>query len=164
VAVGVNDRDSAVLAAVRALADAAVWARLDAIGRRIEVLVAEGGPGTRASELRLGLSMLRRAAAENAGLVSDRLGRFERDVARAEHKLRAARRHAAEVANQRGLLAASRARAHKGGLVEHAGIAAAYRKAYEQLHADVVDLKAARSALEAYQDVVRRALAEGERG
>jgi serine protease Do len=115
------------------------------------------------TRLRLRLSALRRAAAEDSALVASRLTTFERGIARAERDQEDADRRADAISADRGLLEATKARAAEGGLVEHIGLARSYRAATELLAAESVDEVAVHAAVRAYQDAVRRELAMRER-
>ncbi|NUT93924.1 MAG: trypsin-like peptidase domain-containing protein [Saccharothrix sp.] len=164
---GFRDEGSTALDAARALAREAVAARLDGFAERIAVLLRSGagyGVDNGAGRLRLRLTALRRAAADDWALVAERLPRFDRAIARVERERSAARQDESDLSDLRGLLEAWKAKAGDGGLVEHIGIATAYRKAHARLAADPVDVAAAREAVREYQDAVRRALARGEHG
>lgn len=166
---GFRHGDSASLAAARVLADDTVAGRLAAFATRIAALVgaekrrALGSQSARATQLRLRLTALRRAAAMDSALVAGRLVEFERAIARAERDLRAANRLGDAISADLGLLEAWKVKAADGGLVEHIGLAAAYRKAYELLTTESVDHAIAHAAVRVYQDTVRQALAKGER-
>lgn len=160
---GFRQDDSAGLAAARALARDAVTARLDGLAERVTALL-RAEPGGNAGRLRISLTALRRAAAEDWALVAEQLPRFDRAVARAEDARKAARQDESTRSDLRGLLDAWQAKAGDGGLVEHIGTAAAYRKAHASLAAEPFDVAAAREAVRVCQDAVRQALAKGEHG
>ncbi|MBW4720394.1 trypsin-like peptidase domain-containing protein [Saccharothrix obliqua] len=155
---GFRENDSAGLTAARALARDTVTARLDDFTTRVAAL-----PPTGAGDLATRLKLLRGTVPADWAAVAEQLPRFERALARVEHGHRTARRLAAEVSDLRGLLEAWKARAGDGGLVEDIDTDAAYRVADALLSVVPVDLAAARAAVRRYQDVVRRALAEGGR-
>jgi serine protease Do len=159
---GFRRNGSEGMAAARALAEAAVVARLDGFTERIAVLMRED-PDTAASRLRIGLSALRRAAVADWQLVEGRLPRFDRAIARAEHERAAARQVVEEMSNLRGLLEASHAGAAGAGLAEVPPLGTYYRTAHAALEADPVDLAAAREAVRDFQAAVRRAMARRER-
>ncbi|WP_436494977.1 S1 family peptidase [Actinokineospora sp. HUAS TT18] len=156
---GFRRNESASLDAARELADHAVTARLDALAPRVAAL-AEGADG---EAWRLDLSLLRKAAAVDSGLVAGKLAEFERRVRRAERRARKARSRSGAVADDRGLLSAWFAMAAAAGLAEHPGLSRVYRKADDLLAADPVDPDAVHAAVRAYQQAVRQALAEGNR-
>jgi hypothetical protein len=160
---GFREDDAAGLAAARTLARDAVIARLDGFAERIGALL-RASPDTDATRLRISLSALRGAVAEDWALVAERLHRFDRAIARAERERSAARQDANDLSDLRGLLEAWQAKARDGDLAEHLGTARAYRKADALLTADPVDLTAVRKAVREHQDAVRRALGEGEPG
>lgn len=160
---GFRQDDSASIAAARALARDAVTARLDGLAERVTALL-RAEPAGNAGRLRISLTALRRAAAEDWALVAEQLPRFDRAVARAEDARTAARQDESTRSDLRGLLDAWQAKAGDGGLVEHIGTAAAYRKAHASLAAEPFDVAAAREAVRVYQDAVRQALARGEHG
>jgi serine protease Do len=162
VVLGFRHNDSASLAMARTLAAETVAGRLDACGARITALEA-GNLGAAVAELRLQLTAMRMAAAEDTAMVAERLTKFEQRIAKAERALRTANRSAAAISDHRGLLTATQARAAAGGLIEDLELAAKYRVAAEVLAADPVDEAAAHAAVRAYQDAVRRALATRER-
>jgi serine protease Do len=164
VVLGFRHGDSASLVLARTLAAGTVTGRLDALAARIAEL-AEAEPnyppgtlGDQVARLRLRLSAMRRAAAEDSDLVASRLAGFERGVVRAERDLETARRRVDAISADRGLLEATKARAAQGGLIEHIGLAAMYRAAAELLSAEPVDAGVAHAAVRAYQDAVRREL------
>jgi hypothetical protein len=136
-------------------------ARVAALGEA-ENRYRHGSPDDRAT-WRLRLSALRRAATVDSALVASRLAEFERALVRAEHGARTADRRTDAISADRGLLQAWKAKAPDGELVEHVGLAAAYRKAHELLNAEPVDQAAAHAAVRAYQDAVRQTLAKGKR-
>jgi serine protease Do len=166
---GFRHDDSASLAMARSLAADLVANRLDGFTERITKLIEAGrlrkaGPVvSRAADLRLRLSMLRRAATENSALVADRLVGFERRLAMAEHDLADADHRADAVAADEGLLDAAKAKAAAGGLAEHLGLAALHDSAVALLSADPVDQALAHAAVLAYLDAVRRELDGGGR-
>jgi hypothetical protein len=160
---GFRQNDSEGLAAARTLARDAVTTRLDGLTERVTALL-RADPGGNAGKLRISLTALRRAAAEDWALVAERLPRFDHAVARAEHARHAARQDESTRSDLRGLLDAWQAKAGDGGLVEHIGTAVAYRRAHALLVADPFDEAAAREAVRNYQDAVRQALAKGEPG
>ena len=153
---GFRRHDSAGIAAARGLP---VTVRLDGFAERIAALERDRLDHS-ATHLRGQLTHLRRAAAVDWQPVAERLPRFERAIARVERN----RQVKEELSNLRRLLEASLVKAHDGGLVEHIGVGAAYRKADALLTADPVDLETAREAVPEFQAVVRRALEEGEQG
>jgi serine protease Do len=155
---GFRHGDSASLAMARTLAADTVAGRLDALGARIARLAESGTPGDRVTGLRVPLTVLRRAATEDADLVASRLAKLERAIARAERDLAAALRRADAISADLGLLEATKARAAEGGLIEHIGLAALYRTAHGALTAEPVDVAAAHAAVRAYQDAVRHEL------
>lgn len=166
---GFRHNDSASLTMARTLAAELVTNRLDVFEKRITPLI-EGGRRHqadplvgRATELRLRLSMLRRAAAEDSAMVADRLVGFDRAVARAERDLADADRRADGLAADEGLLDAAKAKAAAGGLIEHVGLAARYDSAVALLNAVPVDQVAAHAAVLAYLNAVRRELNGGGR-
>nr|QEO73978.1 hypothetical protein [uncultured bacterium] len=160
---GIRQDDSAGLAAVRDLARDAVFARLDGFAERIAALLRTG-PDDNAGKLRISLSALRRAAAQDWALVAERLPRFDRAIVRVERARRAARQIANDLSDLRGRLESTKAKAHDGGLEEHIGIAKAYDRADALLAADPPDVAAARKSVREYEAAVRRETGKGERG
>lgn len=155
-------KDSASLELARTLVTETVTGRLDAAATRIAALPL-GGLGDQVTELRLRLTMLRRAATEDAALVAGRLASFERLIARTEQHLANLDRDTASISADRGWLEAERARAIAGGLIEHPGLAAKYREVLELLAAEPVDAAAVHAAVRAYRDAVRQELANREK-
>jgi serine protease Do len=164
---GFRHDDSPSLAMARTLAAGTVAARLNALAASIAALAEAGKrqPAVidQAAKLRLGLTVLRGVAAEDAALVAGRLAKFERAVARLKHDLKVFDQRAETVSADLGLLEATKARAAIAGLVEDIELAAKYETAFDSLTTEPVDVAAAHATVHAYVGAVRRKLAEGQR-
>ncbi len=167
-------------ASSRSLALARSWEvgtvpyRLDRLADRITVLgqaeqdlvarrakLGETGSGlVHAPKLRLRLSAIRQAG--NGPQWTEALDSLERSVTRAQRRIAdAGARPDASLATrdeQRGLLDVYRSEAVLGGVVEDPGLVRLYQRAYDLLHLPPLNLPAARAAVRAYGDAVRRAL------
>jgi hypothetical protein len=181
---------SEAVTAVRSQASDAVEERLRLLGERVRQLSeAERTAEELSAQLwrrvigvpvvpdgavasRLALTGLRRAAgatAERAELVAA-LESAERAVDRRMRRISAVQREldrlsrlADELEPLQGLLDAAGARARDCGLVEDQAVGAAYRSAYERVWALPCDVPAARAAVDAYLEAVRRGCEQAAR-
>lgn len=159
---GFRDGDAADLVAARELARTAVVTRLDGFAERVTALLAEN-PDT-AAELRLGLSMLRRAAATDWQLVEGKLPRFDRAITRAEGRGAALRHVRKELSVLRGRLSMAQTKAAEAGFAEDLELDKLHRRAHAALEAEPVDLAVALRAVQACEAGVRRRLGRGDQG
>ncbi|MBM7774358.1 stage V sporulation protein SpoVS [Actinokineospora baliensis] len=151
---GFERADSPSLVAARGLVAGVVEDRVARLAARVDALPDD-------VEWRVRLSALRRAARVDPERVAGALARFERGLRRVEVQVGHKHAAAAQVADDRGLLGATRAMANERGYAEHPGLAARYRAAEAALNRDPVDPAAVHAAVRAYQAEVRRVLAEG---
>ena len=160
---GFRESDAADLVAARELAREAVVTRLDGFGGRVTALMREN-PDTAATNLRIGLSALRRAAAADWQLVGEKLPRFDKAITRAERE-RAALRHVRnELSVLHSRLASAQAGAAAAGFAEDIDLDKHRRRAQAALEAEPVDLAVALRAVQACEAAVRRRLGRGEQG